>query len=104
MAGAGTGGDGLSRGFLVRLPVSRDLRHGHDAILVPPEDPRALAAAMARLDEDDELLERLAAGARRSASHRTVDAWARLLIEGAPPQAAWTMEPDGRGPWYAWPA
>ncbi|HMV70366.1 MAG TPA: glycosyltransferase, partial [Myxococcota bacterium] len=80
------------------------LRHGHDAILVPPEDPRALAAAMARLDEDDELLERLAAGARRSASHRTVDAWARLLIEGAPPQAAWTMEPDGRGPWYAWPA
>lgn len=80
------------------------LRHGHNAILVPPESPEALAQAILRLDQDDELLTRLAAGARRAGAHLSVDRWAELFIEGAPPICSWTMEPDGRGPWYGWPA
>lgn len=79
-----------------------NLRHGHNAILVPPEDPAALAAAITRLDQDDELLERLAAGARRGGVSVSVDTWARMLVEGAPPVTSWSMEPDGRGPWYSW--
>jgi glycosyltransferase involved in cell wall biosynthesis len=40
------------------------LRDGRDALLVPPGDPAALAAALGRLRDDGALRERLAAGAR----------------------------------------
>jgi hypothetical protein len=80
------------------------LRHGHNAILVPPGRPKALAKAIRRLDEDTALLERLAAGARRAADHVSVEAWAHELVHGRPEQANWSMSDDGRGPFYSWPA
>jgi glycosyltransferase involved in cell wall biosynthesis len=52
------------------------------ALLVPPDDPVALAAALDRLIKDDRARRRLAADARRAARH--LPAWstsARLLAE-----------------------
>jgi len=73
------------------IPAARDhLRHGVDGLLVPPGDPRALADAIVRLDTDRELLERLAAGARRARERLEVDAWAQELL-GAPA----TPQPPG---------
>lgn len=47
-------------------PAARALlRDGVDALLVPPGDPAALAAALERLRDDPALRERLAEGARR---------------------------------------
>ena len=80
------------------------LRHGHNAILVPPHHPRALAAAIERLDGDDALLAKLSAGARASAAHLSVRAWAHTLLDGAPDQALFTMEDGETGPFYSWPA
>jgi glycosyltransferase involved in cell wall biosynthesis len=77
------------------------LRHGHNALLVPPGNPKALAAAMKRLDEDDALLDTLAANARASAQRLSVAAWADELIAGATPR---TVFPDGpNGPYHPWP-
>lgn len=78
------------------------LRHGWNAILVPPGRPKALARAIKRLDEDDALLERLAAGARRSARGLSSTAWARALIEGTAPATAFNESDDHAGPFYAW--
>lgn len=43
------------------------LQHGHTGILVPPSDPAALAAALARLASSEELRARLGAQARAAA-------------------------------------
>jgi hypothetical protein len=80
------------------------LRHGHNAILVPPGQPAALARAMQRLQEDDNLLARLAAGARRSAHEVRVSTLAERLLDGAPAQTSWTMDEADRGPFFSWPA
>jgi glycosyltransferase involved in cell wall biosynthesis/ribosomal protein S18 acetylase RimI-like enzyme len=45
-------------------------RHDREALLVPPRDPGALAAAISRLAADPALRERLAAAARRRAQER----------------------------------
>jgi glycosyltransferase involved in cell wall biosynthesis/ribosomal protein S18 acetylase RimI-like enzyme len=45
-------------------------RHDREALLVPPRDPGALAAAISRLAADPALRERLAAAARRRAVER----------------------------------
>jgi glycosyltransferase involved in cell wall biosynthesis/ribosomal protein S18 acetylase RimI-like enzyme len=45
-------------------------RHDREALLVPPRDPAALAAAVSRLAADPALRERLAAAARRRALDR----------------------------------
>jgi hypothetical protein len=77
------------------------LRHGHNALLVPPGNAKAFAAAMKQLDEDDALLDTLAANARASAARLSVAAWADELIAGAPPH---TVFPDGpNGPYHPWP-
>ena len=57
---------------------------GDSALLVPPEDPRALAAAIARIAGDAELRGRIAAAGHRvfreRASRRALGArWAELL-------------------------
>lgn len=49
-------------------------------LLVPPADAAALADAIARLDRDDDLLMRLAAGARRQGRRGSPAAWARALL------------------------
>lgn len=64
--------------------VVRDGAHG---LLVPPRDPRALARALARLDDDRHALARMSAACRsRVREHYTVERLARdlrALYEGA---------------------
>ena len=48
---------------------------GENALLVPPDDEDALAAALTRLASDDALCERLAAGGRARAAELS---WARI--------------------------
>lgn len=80
------------------------LHHGVNAILVPPDQPVALARAIERLDQDDALLERLAEGARASAQHLSVATWAEHLLDGMPAQATWPATPAGAGPFRPWQA
>ncbi len=47
------------------------VEHGRSGLLVPPEDPVALAGALSRLAADPDLCARLAAGARRRAERFT---------------------------------
>ncbi|OLC54577.1 MAG: hypothetical protein AUH92_03720 [Acidobacteria bacterium 13_1_40CM_4_69_4] len=58
------------------------LDHGRTALLVPPGDEEALAAAIVRLIDDGDLRQRLGAAARRQAVERhTWDAHARHLVD-----------------------
>jgi glycosyltransferase involved in cell wall biosynthesis len=62
------------------LPSSREfLRHGENALLVPPGDPAALAAALRRLLGDPSLAEELARKAWHQAPDFSWDARARAL-------------------------
>ncbi|MFM2162031.1 MAG: hypothetical protein RLZZ383_1543 [Pseudomonadota bacterium] len=79
------------------------LRHGVNALLVPPGNAAALAEAMQRLDDDDALRARLAAGATAAAPVASVQAWASRLVDGAPPYRSWSLDGRPRGPFYAWP-
>jgi glycosyltransferase involved in cell wall biosynthesis len=67
-------------------PASRELlRDGESALLVPPGDPQALASALRRLAEDEELLRCLSIGGlaayREHASEAVLGARWRGLIE-----------------------
>jgi glycosyltransferase involved in cell wall biosynthesis len=63
-----------------RLPDCAELlADGHNALLVPPDDPAALAAALVRLRDDAALAERLATAARADAAALTWDARAERL-------------------------
>jgi glycosyltransferase involved in cell wall biosynthesis len=46
------------------------IRDGHDGLLVAPEDPQALADALARLHADPALAARLAAAGRETVARR----------------------------------
>ena len=71
------------------MPGSREIaRDGESALLVPPRDPAALAAAILRLAEDPDLRARLGAGGRRLVEREysedriaaeTLALWRRLL-------------------------
>jgi glycosyltransferase involved in cell wall biosynthesis len=60
------------------------IRHGVDGLLVPPQDIKALAEAMAMLMGDDELRQQLGAGAvetRLRYALPTIEAqWRSLLV------------------------
>lgn len=70
------------------LPAVRDLLAGGvNALLVPPDDPGALAAAIGRLAGDAALRQRLSAAARATAREHTWTARARRVLEGLPAPA-----------------
>jgi glycosyltransferase involved in cell wall biosynthesis len=53
--------------------VPEIIEEGHNGLLVPPDDPEAMAAAISRFFGDAELRERLGAGAVASAARNTPD-------------------------------
>ncbi len=64
------------------LPAIREvLRDGKNALLVPPEDPKALAAALRRLREDQDLARRLAVQAASEVRSYTWDARGQRIVE-----------------------
>lgn len=67
------------------LPALREvLRHGDNALLVPPDDPVALAAGLRKvLDDADDLGKRLATQARTEVRAYSWDARARAILEFA---------------------
>jgi glycosyltransferase involved in cell wall biosynthesis len=72
-------------------PAARELLvHGESALLVPPGDPAALAAALRRVASDGALARRLSAGGReafaRDASETVLGMRWRDLIAGAVPR------------------
>ena len=63
------------------------LEHERDALLVPPDDPGAMAAAVRRLLAEPELAETISVGARRKAEQcdwpRVLDEWQHILDAAA---------------------
>lgn len=63
------------------------LKDGHDALLVPPEDPKAMASAVRRILTDPGLAERLSANGRKKVEgfdwKHVLPKWERLLISVA---------------------
>jgi glycosyltransferase involved in cell wall biosynthesis len=67
------------------LPATREvLTDGVNALIVPPDDPERLAAAIARLAGDPELRARLGEAARATARQHTWSARARRILDGLP--------------------
>ncbi len=76
------------------------VRHGRDGLVVPAGDVPALAAAIARLDADDDLVEHLAEGSLAHGRRQDVSTWAAEILEGSPLPAPDALHEDGPfGPW-----
>lgn len=60
--------------------VREVLRDGHNALLVPPNDPTAMGAAVNRLLDQPELAARLGSQARRDAANHTWDRRAERIL------------------------
>lgn len=58
-------------------PLAEIVVHGESGLLVPPNEPRAISAALARLAADGELWRRLSAGARARVEERFT--WERVV-------------------------
>jgi glycosyltransferase involved in cell wall biosynthesis len=61
------------------IPTSID--DGVDGLLVPPEDPATLAAAIVRIAQDRPLRDRLIAAGIERARRSTIDAFANQIVE-----------------------
>lgn len=57
------------------------LRDGHNSLLIPPEDPRALADAVVRLAEDSELRAQLRAGGMRTAAEHSAERYEHQVVD-----------------------
>jgi glycosyltransferase involved in cell wall biosynthesis len=57
------------------------VKDGEDAILVPPGDPQAIANAILRIINDEELRKRMIAMGLESAWNHTLDAETKTMIE-----------------------
>jgi len=57
------------------------LRDGENSLLIPAEDPRALAAAVRRLADDGELRARLRAGGARTAAEHSAERYERRVVD-----------------------
>jgi glycogen(starch) synthase len=57
------------------------LRDGENALLIADEDPRALADAVKRLADDEQLRARLAAGGARTAAEHSAERFERRLVD-----------------------
>ncbi|MGC6491969.1 MAG: glycosyltransferase [Myxococcota bacterium] len=79
------------------------LRHGVNAILVPPGRPGSLARAIQKLESDPELLRTLSEGARASFHEVSVARWADILLNGPPQEANFDSSGTGIGPFFPWP-
>jgi glycosyltransferase involved in cell wall biosynthesis len=74
-------------GSAIRFENSGLWQDGHDALLVPPDDAKAMAAAVRRILSAPGLAERLSRNARAKAQQfdwlRILPQWEQLLIEAA---------------------
>lgn len=69
------------------LPATRDvLEHGESALVVPPDDPEALADALRTLVADPDLAARVAAGAARVAQDFGWERRARAILQRFAPE------------------
>jgi glycosyltransferase involved in cell wall biosynthesis len=79
------------------LPSVREvLTDGHDALLIPPDDPSALASSIRRVLGDRELAERLGVMAYQEAQKRTWIERARRILSLGVDDAMTTLSSDGR--------
>jgi glycosyltransferase involved in cell wall biosynthesis len=66
------------------LPSIREIYdHGVDALLVPPDDPDAFAAAIRQLNQDPALGRRLGAAAKSKAKRFSWEARGKAIVEFA---------------------
>lgn len=75
------------------------VHHEVDGLLVPADDPEALAAAIARLDHDEDLLTRLSTAATAAGQQQDVATWAHHLLDGAPLIRTVRATDGSYGPW-----
>lgn len=78
------------------------LRHGHNAMLIPPRSERALVKGYERL-QDTGLLQRLTQGAHGARPHLDIGALASHLHHGFPSTRVYTPDQMATGPFYSWP-
>jgi glycosyltransferase involved in cell wall biosynthesis len=63
--------------------IPSSITHEVDGLLIPPDDPTALAGALRRLSQDPALRERLTAGGLERARRTTVEAFSTAIAEEA---------------------
>lgn len=65
------------------------LREGENSLLIPPEDPASLAAAVRRLAEDEGLRARLRAGGLKTAAEHSAERHDECIVDELEATSAW---------------